>query len=146
MASPPVTGRAPVGDAVVPPAAPAPTRARVFRISVLPLALGAVAVLIGALLGNVWAGLLFAVGLGLGAVNGFAAQLATLRLAQTEGADRSAIVRSSLRRLGLVTLIAIAIAFLARPTGWLVLLGLAGYQMLSTTVTAVATARELRRG
>jgi hypothetical protein len=137
MASPPVAGSAPVGVA---------TRRGVLRLSVLPLAFGAVAIVVGALVGDVWAGALFAVGLFLGAVNGFAAQVATVRLAHTEGADRSAIVRGSLRRLGLVTLVAIAIAFLARPTGWLVLLGLAGYQLLSTAVTAGATMRELRRG
>jgi hypothetical protein len=122
---------------------PVAERARLF---ILPLALGAVALLVGGLLGHVWAGLLFAAGLCLGAVNGLSAQIAAARMASDAAVDRAAIVRSSLRRLGAVTLVALAIAFLARPTGWVLLLGLAGYQLLSTAVTAGATMRELRRG
>jgi hypothetical protein len=119
---------------------------QVWRLFILPLALGAVALLVGGLLGHVWAGLLFAGGLCLGAVNGLSAQIAAARMASDAGVDRAAIVRNSLRRLGAVTLVALAIAFLARPTGWVLLLGLAGYQLLSTAVTAGATMRELRRG
>ncbi len=147
MASPPVVGPlAPngVGPGVIPPG---PSKwARASRLAVLPLCLGAAAIVVAAVLGHPWAGVLFAVGLLLGAANGMAAQMATVWMTAADGVDRSTIVRSSLRRLALVTIVALAIAFLARPTGWVLLLGLAVYQLLGTAVTAGATMRELRRG
>jgi hypothetical protein len=138
MASPPVAGPL-ASDGVA-------LRSRALRLSVLPLSLGAVAIVVGAVLGQVWAGVLFAGGLLLGAGNGMAAQLATVWMATTDGVDRGAIVRSSLRRLAIVSVVAVAIAFLARPTGWVLLLGLAAYQLIATAATAGATMRELRRG
>src|SRR4051794_5609313 len=143
MTSPPVAGRAPapVGDeAAVKP------RAKVLRLSLLPMTLTAIAIIVAAALGQVVAGLLFGVGLCLGAANGVAAQLAAARMAAGDITDRTVVVRSSLRRLGAITLVAIAIAFLARPTGWLVLLGLAAYQLIATGATIGATMRELRNG
>jgi hypothetical protein len=134
MASPPVAGPL------------APTWTRGARLAVLPLSLGVVAIIVAAALGHVWAGVLFAGGLLLGAGNGMAAQMATVWMATADDVDRGKIVRSSLRRLAVVTVIAIGIAFLARPNGWLLLLGLAIYQLLGTAATAGATMRELRRG
>ena len=136
MTSPPVAERA----------LTRPATAQVWRLFILPLTIGALAMVIAGLLGYLWGGFLFTVGLCLGACNGFAAQVAAVRMAGTDGVDRSAIVRSSLRRLGLVTLVAIAIAFLTRPTGWVVLLGVAGYQMIATAATVGATMKELRNG
>jgi len=134
MASPPVAGPL------------AHYWSRGVRLAVLPLCLGVVAIIVSAALGHVWAGVLFAGGLALGAANGMAAQVATVWLATADGADRGTVVRSSLRRLAIVTIVAIGIAFLARPIGWVLLLGLAVYQLLGTAATAGATMRELRRG
>lgn len=136
MASPPVAG----------PLARPGMWTRGMRLAVLPLVIGAVAVIVAGLLGHVWAGVLFAGGLFLGAANGMAAQMATVWMTTADGVDRGTIVRSSLRRLAVVTVVAIAIAFLARPTGWVLLLGLAVYQLIGTAATAGATMRELRRG
>jgi hypothetical protein len=141
MASPPVADRVPAR-----PAAPAKLRAKMLQLSVLPLALTVIAIVIAAALGHVLAGLLFGAGLCLGAANGIAAQVAVAQMAGGDIVDRSAVVRSSLRRLGVITVIAIVIAFAARPTGWLVLLGLAVYQLIATGATIGATMRELRRG
>ena len=98
------------------------------------------------LLGYVWGGLLFAGGLGLGVANGVIAQVSAVRMVGVEGLDRAMIVGSSLRRLGGITVVGLAIAWLARPTGWLLLVGLATYQLLSLGLTVGATMRELRSG
>ena len=147
MASPPVVG-ARANDGVVPqPAGPRrDVWVRGARLAVLPVCLGALAIVVAALVRHTWAGVLFAGGLFLGAANGMAAQLSSVWLATADGVDRGTIVRGSLRRLAIVTVVAVAVAFLARPTGWVLLLGLAIYQLLGTAATAGATMRELRRG
>jgi hypothetical protein len=118
--------------------------ARIGRILVLPVALGAAAVVISGLLGHVSIGLLIAVGLALGAVNGVLAERAGSRLTSTD--DRSVVVGGSLRRLGLITIVAFAVAVLARPDGWTVLVGLAVYQLLSLAAALGAAAKEARTG
>src|SRR5947199_2662777 len=100
MASPPVAQ----------PLAPMWTRGA--RLAFLPRSLGVVAIIVAATLGHVWAGVLFAGGLLLGAANGMAAQMATVWMATADDVDRRRIVRSSLRRLAVVTVVAIGIAFL----------------------------------
>jgi hypothetical protein len=136
MASPPVAERALARPGI----------SQAWRLFLLPLALGVVAVAVAGVLDHVWAGVLFTGGLLLGAVNGFAAQVAAVRVANDATADRTAVVRSSLWRLAAITIVALAIAFLARPTGWVLLLGLAVYQLISTFATLGATMRELRNG
>lgn len=118
--------------------------ARIGRILVLPVALGAAAVVISGLLGHVSIGLLITVGLALGAVNGVLAERAGSRLTSTD--DRSVVVGGSLRRLGLITIVAFAVAVLARPDGWTVLVGLAVYQLLSLAAALGAAAKEARTG
>ena len=147
MTSPPVAGRAAApADGDAPEKPRVEIRTKIVRLSILPLVLSAIAIIVGAALGHVLAGLLFGLGLCLGAANGVAAQVAVARMAAGDIADRTAVVRSSLRRLGAITIVAIAIAFLARPTGWLVLLGLAAYQLIATGATIGTTMRELRHG
>lgn len=118
--------------------------ARIGRILVLPAVLGLAAITVTALLGHVSIGLLITVGLALGAVNGVLAERAGSRL--TADDDRSVVVGGSLRRLGLITIIALAIAVLAQPNGWTVLVGLAVYQLLSLAAALGAAAKEARTG
>lgn len=129
---------APMSGPVLSPAA------RVGRILLLPAALGAVAVVVTALLGRVSLGLLLSVGLALGALNGVLAERAGSRL--TAHDDKSTVVAGSLRRLGLITVVALAVAFLARPDGWTVLVGLAAYQLISLAAALGAAAKEARTG
>src|SRR4051794_36830786 len=146
MASPPVAGPLAPNGAAPTLGRPGPGMVRRgARLAVLPLCVGVMAIIVAGLLGHVWAGVLFAGGLLLGAANGMGAQVATVWMASADDIDRAGIVRSSLRRLAIVTFVALAIAFLARPTGWVLLLGLAAYQLLGTAATAGATMRELRR-
>jgi hypothetical protein len=103
----------------------------VWRVLVLPAAVVVVAVALGASLGHVQIGLLLGAGVVLGTVNGLLVVQATAKMRPSDDPDRKAVVKSSLGRLGLISAIALVIAFLARPNGWVLLLGLAGYQILA---------------
>jgi hypothetical protein len=118
--------------------------ARLGRLLVLPVTLGAAAVVLSALLGNVRIGLLITVGLALGALNGVLAERALGRL--TPDDDRSVVVGGSMRRLGIITAIALVIVFAARPDGWTVLVGLAIYQIISLVAALGVAKKEARTG
>lgn len=117
-----------------------------LKVMALPAGVAVLALLVSAVVGNVAIGLLLAVGVALGALNGLLMESATARMDPDDAPPRSAIVKSSLGRLGLISVIALAIAFFARPNGWLVLIGLAGYQILSLTAALGAAAKEARTG
>jgi len=55
-------------------------------------------------------------------------------------------VKGSLGRLGMVSAVALLIAFLARPNGWVLLLGLAGYQILALLSQLAGAMKEARLG
>lgn len=129
---------APVSGPALSPAA------RLGRLLVLPVTLGAAAVVLSALLGNVRIGLLITVGLALGALNGVLAERALGRL--TPDDDRSVVVGGSMRRLGIITAIALVIVFAARPDGWTVLVGLAIYQIISLVAALGVAKKEARTG
>jgi len=91
------------------------------------------------------AGILFCVGLGLGVLNSQLVQRSLVR-AVTEGrADRKAISFGVLRRLSLITALAVGIALLYRPDGLLVFVGLMIFQMLSLATVLGGLARQIRR-
>jgi hypothetical protein len=111
---------------------------------VLPLALGAVAIVLAGALGHITIGLLITVGLGLGALNGVLAERALHRLKPED--DRSVVVSGSMRRLGIITVLALVIVVAARPDGWTLLVGLAVYQLLSLASALGAAKKEARTG
>jgi hypothetical protein len=129
---------APMSGPAVSPAA------RLGRLLVLPVALGVVAVVLSAALGHVTIGLLITVGLALGALNGLLAERALSRLSPTD--DRSVVVSGSMRRLGIITVIALVIVVAARPDGWTVLVGLAVYQLISLAAALGVAKKEARTG
>lgn len=91
------------------------------------------------------AGILFCVGIGLGVLNSQLVQRSLVR-AVTEGrADRKAISFGVLRRLSLITVLAVGIAVLYQPTGLLVFIGLMIFQMLSLATVLGGLARQVRR-
>jgi hypothetical protein len=91
------------------------------------------------------AGILFCVGIGLGVLNSQLVQRSLVR-AVTEGrADRKAISFGVLRRLSLITVLAVGIAVLYRPTGLLVFIGLMIFQMISLATVLATLARQVRR-
>ncbi len=118
----------------------------VLRVLALPAACAAAALLIAAFVGSVQIGLLLAAGVALGAANGLLMESATARMNPDAPPERSSIVKASLGRLGLISIIALAIAFFVQPHGWLVLVGLAGYQLLSLTAALGAAAKQARLG
>ena len=122
------------------------TPGRVLRALALPAGVALLALLVGAAVGHVSVGLFVALGVALGAVNGLLMESATARMDPDNAPERSDIVKGSLGRLGLISVIALAIAFFAKPNGWLVLLGLAGYQLLSLAARLGAAAKEARLG
>jgi hypothetical protein len=117
---------------------------RLARTLLLPIALGGAAVVICALVGHPLVGVMLTIGLALGAVNGLLQERAAARLKPTD--DRSTIIGGSMRRLGLITVVALAIAVLARPLGWIVFIGLAVYQLLTLAAALGAAAKEARTG
>jgi hypothetical protein len=118
----------------------------VWRVAVLPGVCVVVALAIGASLGHVQIALLVAAGVVLGTVNGLLVEQATAKMRPDDDPDRSAVVKSSLGRLGMVTAVALLIAFLTRPNGWVLLLGLAGYQVLALLSQLGAAMKEARLG
>jgi hypothetical protein len=118
----------------------------VWRVLVRPAAVVVVAVALGASLGHVQIGLLLGAGVVLGTVNGLLVEQATAKMRPSDDPDRKAVVKSSLGRLGMVTAVALLIAFLARPNGWVLLLGLAGYQVLALLSQLGAAMKEARLG
>jgi hypothetical protein len=118
----------------------------VWRVLVLPAGVAVVAVALGASLGHVQIGILLAIGVALGVANGLLVEQATAKMAPDDDPDRRAVVKGSLGRLGLISAIALIIAFLARPNGWVLLLGLAGYQVLALLSQLGAAMRQARIG
>jgi hypothetical protein len=118
--------------------------AGVWRVFVLPASVVVVALAIGGSVGHFQIGALVAVGVVLGTINGLLVEQATAKMQPSDDPDRKAVVKSSLGRLGLVSAVALLIAFLARPNGWVLLLGLAGYQMLALLSQLGAAMKEAR--
>lgn len=127
---------------------PALTRnpGRVLRALALPVGCALLAVLVSLFVGHVQIGLLLAAGVALGVANGLLMESATAKMTAGAAPTRDAIVKGSLGRLGIITVVALAIAFLARPHGWLVLLGLAAYQLLSLAAVLGAAVKQARLG
>ena len=118
----------------------------VLRVLALPAGVALLAVLVSGSLGHVAIGLLLGGGVALGALNGLLLEHAMARLTPDASVDRKDIAKSSLGRLGLVSVVALVLAFFFRPDGWLLLLGLACYQLLTLAASLGAAAREARLG
>jgi hypothetical protein len=106
--------------------------------------LGGIGIVVTTLIGHPLIGVFLTLGLALGAVNGVLQERAAARLGPSD--DRSTIIAGSMRRLGLITVVALAIAVLARPLGWITFIGLAVYQLLTLAAALGAAAKEARTG
>jgi hypothetical protein len=127
-----------------PMSGPVLSSGRLVRTLLLPVVLGGAAIAVTALLGHPLVGVFLLLGLALGAVNGVLQERAAARLKPTD--DRSVIIGGSMRRLGLITIVALAVAVLARPLGWITFIGLAVYQLLTLAAALGAAAKEARTG
>lgn len=117
-----------------------------WRVLVPPVSIAIVAVVVASLFGRPLLGLILSLGVALGAVNGLLMEAATARMTPEHAPSKGAIAKSSLGRLGVVTVIALLLAVLLRPDGWLLLLGLAGYQLLVLAGRLQTAAAEARVG
>jgi hypothetical protein len=89
-------------------------------------------------------GILFCVGLGLGVLNSQMVQRSLVRAVTDGRSDRKSISFGVLRRLSLITLLAVGIAVIYRPEGLLVFIGLMIFQMISLATVLGGLARQVR--
>jgi ATP synthase I chain len=118
---------------------------RPFRLSLVCVALTAVAVAAAALLGNAWFGLFFGIGLGLGLLNALLVQRSVESITAEAHPLKRKMALNSAMRLLVITVIGLTIAFVFRPTGLGVVFGLALFQVLLVLTTALPVMNALRK-
>jgi hypothetical protein len=118
---------------------------RPFRLFLICVAITAVAVAAGALLGNAWFGLFFGIGLGLGLLNALLVQRSVESITAEAHPLKRKMALNSATRLLVITVIGLTIAFVFRPTGLGVVFGLALFQVLLVLTTALPVMKALRK-
>ena len=108
-------------------------------------AVGAVGLLVCGLLGHIVMGILIVIGLGLGLFNTRLLQRSVVKVISSENPSRTAIGRSSLPRLLLITALAVALGIFLKPDGFGVFLGLAVFQVIILGTTALPVMKERRQ-
>lgn len=96
-------------------------------------------------LGYPVAGITFCVGLFMGFINSRMVIAQAAKFTQLAKPDKRALTFAVLQRLGVLTAIALLVAFAFRPQGFAVLIGLAVFQLLLMGAAADAMVRQLRR-
>lgn len=109
-------------------------------------AAGLASVVIFGIAGHIDIGILFCVGLSLGVVNSQLVQRSLASSVEAGDPNRKALTFSMLRRLVVVSIVAFAIALIYPPHGWVVFVGLAGFQLLIMGTVFAGLIREVRRG
>jgi hypothetical protein len=107
--------------------------------------LGAVALVVSALLHHVPMGILGCIGLGLGLANARMLQRDVLTVISRDNPSKKAVGILSARRLLIITAIAVALGIFIRPDGLGVFLGLAAYQFINIAHTALPVMKERRQ-
>ena len=110
---------------------------------VCPVA-GLTALIVLSVLGYPVAGIALCAGLFMGFVNSRMVIAAAAKFTQMENPNKRALTFGVLQRLGVLTAIALLIAFAFRPQGFAVLIGLAAFQLLMMGSTTSAMVRQLR--
>jgi len=106
---------------------------------------GVLGVVLGIIFGHPQMGVLFVVGLGLALFNARMMQRNALRIVTGANPTRGAIVSSSMGRLALLTIIALAFGYFIRPDGVGVFFGLAVFQLIFMVHTMTPVMKEYRR-
>lgn len=115
------------------------------RPLLISVVLGAVAVVVAALFGHLWMGVLGCVGLGLGLVNSRMLQRDIVNVIGKDHPNKMAVGMLSARRLALITGIAVALGIFVRPDGLGVFFGLAVYQIVNITHSTLPVLKERRQ-
>jgi len=120
--------------------------ANLRRSTIVASVLGLLSIVVLAFYGHAFAGMFACVGLALGAFNNRMLQRSVLRYAENETIRRAQFSRKVFGRLAAITAIAFGCAFLLRPDGLGVFIGLAVFQVLMLVGAAVPVFRSLRPG
>jgi hypothetical protein len=123
---------------------PVSAAANLRRSAIIGAALGAVSIVVTAMYGHPLAGVFGLVGVGLGALNNRMLQTSVIRYATIPEIGKKQFRRGVVARLGLITVLALAVGILVRPDGLGVFIGLAVFQILMLIGAAVPVFRSLR--
>ena len=123
---------------------PVSAAANLRRSAIVGAVVGVVAIVVLSIEGHPLMGVFGLLGLGLGAYNNRLLQKSVLRYAAHEEIGKKQFRRGVVARLGLITLLAIALGFFVRPDGLGVFVGLAVFQILMLIGAAVPVFRSLR--
>lgn len=107
--------------------------------------LGVVGLIVSIVGGHYIAGLAFLAGLVLGWVNAMMTVASAAKFARSNNPAKGPVAISTLKRLAGFTAVALAAAFLLRPDGVGVIIGLALFQMMMVGNTSRGLLAELRR-
>lgn len=128
------------------PAVPQHTATTLRRSVLQSVPLVVVAIVVASIVGHPLGGVLAAVGVGLGVASSVGVQRSVVRYAGTAtGPARQAFIGNSLSRLGLVTVVVVALAFFIRPDGVGALAGVAIFQILMVGNASLPLIKELRK-
>jgi hypothetical protein len=118
--------------------------ANLRRSTIVGGVLGAVSIIVLALVGHPLMGVFGCVGIAIGALNNRMLQLSVVRHAADVGYGKKQFRRGVMGRLAAITLLALAVGIFVRPDGLGVFVGLAVFQILMLIGAAVPVFRSLR--
>jgi hypothetical protein len=118
--------------------------ANLRRSTIVGGVLGAVSIVVLALVGHPLMGVFGCIGIAIGALNNRMLQLSVVRHAADEGYGKKQFRRGVMGRLAAITLLALAVGIFVRPDGLGVFVGLAVFQILMLIGAAVPVFRSLR--
>lgn len=114
------------------------------RPLIVAAVLGVIGIVVGIIFGHPVMGILFAIGLGMGLYNARLLQKQVVRVISSENPTKRQLTGSSMQRLGVLTLIALAMGYFLRPDGLGVFFGLAVFQLVFMAHTMVPVLKERR--
>jgi hypothetical protein len=123
---------------------PVSAAANLRRSTIIGGVLGVVSIVALALVGHPLMGVFGCIGIALGALNNRMLQLSVVRHTADVGYGKKQFRRGVMGRLGVVTLLALAVGIFVRPDGLGVFVGLAVFQILMLVGAAVPVFRSLR--
>ena len=106
---------------------------------------GVVGVIVATVLHHPMMGVLGLIGLGLGLINSRMLQKDVVKVIGRDNPTKAAVGIYSARRLLIITAIAVALGIFIRPDGLGVFFGLAIYQLINVSHTALPVVKELRK-
>lgn len=124
---------------------PASSVLNLRRPVIIATLVGAAGLLVCGLFGHIVMGILLIIGLGLGLFNTRLLQRSVVKVISSENPSKTAIGRSSVPRLMLISGLAIALGIFLRPDGFGVFLGLAVFQVIILGTTAFPVMKERRQ-